>query len=531
MSSSGHEEEESQYLLLGHSQAKIVKETQPEAKYRPFLRVISLGLTVCVFTMLGYTKSLMDLAIPQEPDVSAFNAGADQLLSAADFAKLDNSEQFQEFRKYATKFNRIYSTRGDTDLEVQTRFSNFKVNMNKAVALSVSNSVTGKFGATKFSDLSVEERNLMKGYVKPKQVRDEGEMIELGLPSYSASLAELKNNNYESMKKSYDDSVSSAAKKFQKAGAEKIENILNKINEKEEMVDDAKKVERDRTRLRKEGQEKVDSSPKKSVADLDDAISKVQLTPEQKKKSGAGNAKGLVDWRGVLTTTYIVNQGHCMSCWAISAINQLESDSIRNGLLTPDDELSIQAQISCDTINHGCSGGAPNLAYDYMYLVGGAEARKDYWDGEYHSSNDRANKIKCKVKDYTDPVQAPKVVTAAAYFNVKDEEAMIHHVTNTGPLSVCLDSECFSDYTGGIISGPECSGTPDHCVTVVGINNSSGGKDEEGNDIIPYWIVRNSWGKDWGNDGFAYIAAGNDHCRITNAATFVSAAKPRAKAA
>jgi len=533
----GDEDEESHLLENVRGQFAVPdpnpnnrKETPPEASYRPFLRVISLGLVVSVCTMLGYTKSLMKLAVPPDPDVFAFKESVDQL-SAADFMKLENSKQFLEFRRYATKFNREYNTKSDTDHEVQTRFSNFKENMNKAAALCVSNTVTGSFGANKFSDFSVEERNMMKGYVIPKQQRDEAQLIELGLPAYSADAEDLKNNHVEAMKKSYDDNVITmpSTNSFQKRGAAKVIEILDKIDEKEENVTDAKKVERDRNRSRAENEEQEKASAKKHIAGIKDAISKVPLTPEQIKKSGAGNKHGLVDWRGVLTTTNILDQGHCMACWAISAVNQLESDSIRNGLLTPNDQLSIQGQLSCDTINHGCAGGAPNLAYDYMYLVGGVEARLDYWDGEFHSGNEpKANSIKCKVKDYTDPKQAPKKVTASAYFNVKDEAAMIQHVTNTGPLSVCLDADCFTYYTGGIISGPECSGTPNHCITVVGINNASEGIDENGNEVIPYWIVRNSWGKDWGHGGYAYIAAGGDHCRITNAATFVSAAKPHA---
>jgi len=507
-------DEESQYLLSKPIPSNG-SETVQEASKRPFVRVIGLGLAVSVFTMLGYTKSLMEFAVHQEPDVSAFKV-SNELVTPSDFAKLETSKQFLEFKKFATKFNREYSGKDDDDKEVQQRFKNFKVNMDAAVALTASKGAKGNFGVTKFSDYAPDEWTAMKGYVTPGESKDRGEFgEELGLPAYSA--------NHED----YDDVLKPGATEYQKDGAKRLDAILDRVDEKQEHTKDVSKVRKDRDRARAERSKKESSGKKeKGEATVQDAISKVKLTAEQKKKSGAGNMHGLVDWRGVLSTEYIISQGLCMSCWAISAINQLESDAIRNGLMTPAEALSIQAQLSCDTINHGCTGGAPNLAYDYIYLAGGAEANSDYGDGKYHGRENEH--LKCEVKDYTNPQEARKKVSAAAYFNLQDEPAMIKHVTNTGPLSVCGDSTCFHHYTSGIISGEDCKGTPNHCFSIVGINHAPEGKDYEGEDLVPYWIVRNSWGDDFGHHGYVYIAVGDDNCRITNAATFVSASKPHA---
>ena len=77
-------DEENQYLL-----GKVIASNGPdnvqEASNRPFVRVISLGLAVSVFTMLGYTKSLVELAVHQKPDVSAFKVN-DELATPSDFA-------------------------------------------------------------------------------------------------------------------------------------------------------------------------------------------------------------------------------------------------------------------------------------------------------------------------------------------------------------------------------------------------------------------------------------------------------------
>ena len=84
-----------------------------------------------------------------------------------------------------------------------------------------------------------------------------------------------------------------------------------------------------------------------------------------------------VDWRGTLSTP-VKDQGYCGSCWAFSATEQLESDSIRTGLLTVSDTLSPQQIVSCDASSFGCGGGYTASAYNYVYNVGGIERNSDY---------------------------------------------------------------------------------------------------------------------------------------------------------
>jgi C1A family cysteine protease len=84
-------------------------------------------------------------------------------------------------------------------------------------------------------------------------------------------------------------------------------------------------------------------------------------------------------------------------------------------------------------------------------------------------------------------------VTLSKYYVVEsNEETMAHHMLQTGPLSVCLAASTWSSYKSGILS--KCATDVDHCVQAVGVN-----LDEE------YWIVRNSWGTDWGVDGYIYL--------------------------
>ena len=66
-------------------------------------------------------------------------------------------------------------------------------------------------------------------------------------------------------------------------------------------------------------------------------------------------------------------------------------------------------------------------------------------------------------------------------------------------IAVSSDNECWRWYSGGIISELDgCSTTLDHGVALVGLARSAEGVD--------YWIVQNSWGKNWGEEGFIYLA-------------------------
>ena len=80
---------------------------------------------------------------------------------------------------------------------------------------------------------------------------------------------------------------------------------------------------------------------------------------------------------------------------------------------------------------------------------------------------------------------------------------------STGPLSVCLAASTWSSYTMGIVS--TCSTDVDHCVQVTGYS-----ADES------YWLVRNSWGTDWGMEGYILIESGVDMCEIAYDPLYVS---------
>ena len=106
---------------------------------------------------------------------------------------------------------------------------------------------------------------------------------------------------------------------------------------------------------------------------------------------------------------------------------------------------------------------------------------------------------------------------------------MYTHIQKS-PMAICVQADIWKSYTGGVISATDnCGGQSadalNHCVQVVGIGQSKAaagegeGEGEATASSSPYWIVRNSWGADFGNSGYVYLATGANVCGIAMEAT------------
>jgi len=87
---------------------------------------------------------------------------------------------------------------------------------------------------------------------------------------------------------------------------------------------------------------------------------------------------------------------------------------------------------------------------------------------------------------------------------------MMSFVAQQGPLSVCVDAAPWQYYTGGVLK--TCGDSIDHAVQATGFGTQAG------TDV---WNVRNSWGADWGEQGYIWLERGKNLCNI---ATVVTAA-------
>lgn len=202
----------------------------------------------------------------------------------------------------------------------------------------------------------------------------------------------------------------------------------------------------------------------------------------------------LVDWTGIYTTP-VRDQGYCGSCWAFSATEQIESDAMRQHGVSY--VLSVEQLVDCTPLC-GCLGGETETAYDYVRVEGGLETEEKY---PYTAYFGRAGDCAASKRK--------EVVGVRSYTTIYGEDNMAAYVKSTGPLSVCLSATGWEYYTGGIME--TCPKYVNHCVQAVGVDDSRGG----------YWKVRNSYGENWGEDGYIRLAYGQNTCFITRDPTYV----------
>ncbi|XP_015790998.1 cathepsin L1 [Tetranychus urticae] len=202
------------------------------------------------------------------------------------------------------------------------------------------------------------------------------------------------------------------------------------------------------------------------------------------------------DWRSKGVLTGIKDQGACPSCWAFTGAATIEAAyAQKTGKLV---NLSVEDILDCAPDSKGCEPGYVNTVYYY------AKDKGIYRDDcyPYESHDDLSRKV-CRVKSECDRIKISDIM----YVRNRDEnalrDAVAKHVV-TG--YIYSELEDFKFYKGGIYTGPNCPKDKiTHLVPIVGYGTENG---------TPYWIIKNSWGEHWGENGYGRVLRGNNTCGI-----------------
>lgn len=194
--------------------------------------------------------------------------------------------------------------------------------------------------------------------------------------------------------------------------------------------------------------------------------------------------KESIDWREEGIVTPVKNQGACGSCWAFAATAALEGAYAKQfGKLVSFSEAQL---VECDKFSHGCGGGLMYNGFNHWM-------RNNPRTDEEYSYNEKPGKCKesSTTSDYPLLEWGYRVdITERCLY-----DALKHNVVS---VAIRAENDVFRHHNSGIIDDVECGTELDHGVTVVGY--------EKTEDV---WIVKNSWGPTWSEEGYVRIRRGD----------------------
>jgi len=219
------------------------------------------------------------------------------------------------------------------------------------------------------------------------------------------------------------------------------------------------------------------------------------------------------DVNGVNYLTLIRNQHipqYCGACWAFATTSSLaDRIKIARNAQWPDYDLAPQILLSCNQANHGCHGGNPALAFEYIHKYSIAhETCSNFQALGWDTGLGCSDQIKCNDCDGNNKCGVPDsypIYTVSEFGYVQGEHEMMNEIYQRGPIVCAMDARGVLDYTGGIVNDTTGLETLNHAISIVGYGVENN---------VPYWLVRNSWGSYYGEEGYFRIVRGSNNLGI-----------------
>ena len=233
-----------------------------------------------------------------------------------------------------------------------------------------------------------------------------------------------------------------------------------------------------------------------------DAMAIANFSPVTVK--GTNAAPAAFDWRDKGYVSPVKDQAACGSCWAFAAVANLEG--LYYGKKKKMVTMSEQMLVDCDTYDSACNGGLMERTFTWLKENGGIMTDADYPYVAYKKTcaSDPSKYVDMKINGYK------KLGPSTLGWTPVDENEIKEFLYETGPLAIALNASPLHSYTGGIVdrTSSQCSTYGiNHAVTMVGYGHD----DAQNKD---YWIIKNSWGKSWGEKGYFRIRRGNGTCGV-----------------
>lgn len=236
------------------------------------------------------------------------------------------------------------------------------------------------------------------------------------------------------------------------------------------------------------------------------------------------------DWRNVSGTNYLtpaLNQHipqYCGSCWAHGSSSSFaDRINIMRNATWPQLMPSIQVILNCAPDAGTCDGGDDLGVYQYFQETGIPDITCQQYEA---TDNDCTPKNTCRTcsPDGTCTAVTNYEKWYADQFNsISGPNDMAAEIFARGPISCGVDASVIESYTGGIFYDQSGANNIDHIIAVVGFG--FGVDPVTCPNGCDYWIVRNSWGRYWGEDGFMRIVKGVDNIAIEDDCAWVTPKK------